>query len=184
MAKKAANKKEDSSTEEKVVAPAKKGLNAKVFIIGLPLFIIQLVLVYFITANFLVKTVPGSHQMNEDGTEYLDEHEEEESEEEEGELKIFTIKDLIINPAKTNGQRLLLLSVGFSVNGEENFKKIEEREVILTDVILNTLSVKTLAELSRTETKDSLKIELHKKIKEVMPKPKIKSVYFSKYVLN
>jgi len=185
MAKKDANKKEETTIEEKSAAPVKKGLNAKVFIIGLPLFIIQLVLVYFITANFLVKTVPGSHSMGKHGSEHVDEHdEEEESEEEEGELKIFTIKDLIINPAKTNGQRLLLLSVGFSVFGEENFKKIEEREVILTDVILNTLSVKTLTELSKTEAKDSLKIELHNKIKEVMPKPRIKNVYFSKYVLN
>ena len=182
MAKKAANKKEDSTNEDKVSAPAKKGLNAKVFMIGLPLFIIQLVLVYFITANFLVKTVPGGHPMGKDGSEHVEEHDEEE--EEEGELKIFTIKDLIINPAKTNGQRLLLLSVGFSVFGEENFKKIEEREVILTDVILNTLSIKTLKELSQVEAKDSLKIELHAKIKEVMPKPKIKNVYFSKYVLN
>ncbi|MEE9430534.1 MAG: flagellar basal body-associated FliL family protein [Melioribacteraceae bacterium] len=184
MAKKAGNKKEDSTNEDKVAAPAKKGLNAKVFMIGLPLFIIQLVLVYFITANYLVKTVPGGYPTGKDGSEHVDEHDEEEEEEEEGELKIFTIKDLIINPAKTNGQRLLLLSVGFSVFGEENFKKIEEREVILTDVILNTLSIKTLKELSQVTAKDSLKIELHKKIKEVMPKPKIKNVYFSKYVLN
>ena len=184
MAKKAANNKEDSTNEDKVSAPAKKGLSAKVFMIGLPLFIIQLVLVYFITANYLVKTVPGGYPMGKDGSEHVDEHDEEEEEEEEGELKIFTIKDLIINPAKTNGQRLLLLSVGFSVIGEENFKKIEEREVILTDVILNTLSIKTLKELSQVTAKDSLKIELHSKIKEVMPKPKIKNVYFSKYVLN
>jgi flagellar FliL protein len=180
MAKKNENIKETTAKEEKAAPAKKKGLNLKVIMIGLPLFIIQLVLVYFITANFLVKTVPG--QAGNDNSEHVEEHEDEE--EEEGELKIFTIKDLIINPAGTNGQRLLLLSVGFSVYGEEKFKKLEESEVILTDVILSTLSIKTLSELSKVDSKDSLKVELHNKVKEVMPKSKVKNVYFSKYVLN
>lgn len=175
MAKK---KDEAAGNEEKATPEKKKGLNLKVIFIGLPLFIIQLVLVYFITANFLVKTVPGHGD-----AQHVEEPEEEESEE-EGDLKIFTIKDLIINPAGTNGQRLLLLSVGFSVRGEEKFKKLEESEVILTDVVLSTLSVKSLSELSKVESKDSLKVELHNKIKEVMPKSNVKNVYFSKYVLN
>jgi flagellar FliL protein len=183
MAKKEAAKKEAPKKEEKVEKTEKKGLNAKVFLIGLPLFVIQLVLVYFITANFLVKTVPAPPNLNKHG-----EHEEvaadEEEEEEEGEQKIFTIKDLIINPAGTNGQRLLLLSVGFSVIGEENFKKIEENEVVLKDVILGTMSTKTLSELNKRELKDSLKSEIFHKVREAMPKPKIKKVYFSKYVLN
>ncbi|MCP5063251.1 MAG: flagellar basal body-associated FliL family protein [Ignavibacteriae bacterium] len=179
MAKK---KEEGAGNEEKAAPGKKKGLNLKVIFIGLPLFIIQLVLVYFITANFLVKTVPG--QTGHGDSQHVEEAEEESDEEEEGELKIFTIKDLIINPAGTNGQRLLLLSVGFSVRGEEKFKKLEESEVILTDVVLSTLSVKTLSELSKVESKDSLKVELQNKIKEVMPKAKVKNVYFSKYVLN
>ncbi len=183
MAKKEAAKKQAPKKEEKVEKTEKKGLNAKVFLIGLPLFIVQLVLVYFITANFLVKTVPvpPGYDKHEDQEQVAD---EEESEEEEGEQKIFTIKDLIINPAGTNGQRLLLLSVGFAVNGEENFKKIEENEVVLKDVILGTMSTKTLAELNQRELKDSLKAEIFEKVKEAMPKPKIKKVYFSKYVLN
>lgn len=180
MAKK---KEEGAGNEEKAAPEKKKGLNLKVIFIGLPLFIIQLVLVYFITANYLVKTVPG--QSDHGDSQHVEElAEEDESEEEEGELKIFTIKDLIINPAGTNGQRLLLLSVGFSVRGEEKFKKLEASEVILTDVVLSTLSVKTLSELSQVESKDSLKVELQNKIKEVMPKSKVKNVYFSKYVLN
>ncbi len=184
MAKKEAAKKAAPKKEEKVEKTEKKGLNAKVFLIGLPLFIVQLVLVYFITANFLVKTVPAPPGLNKHGDQEEVASEEEESEEEEGEQKIFTIKDLIINPAGTNGQRLLLLSVGFAVNGEENFKKIEENEVILKDVILGTMSTKTLAELNQRELKDSLKSEIFHKVREAMPKPKIKKVYFSKYVLN
>ncbi len=183
MAKKESAKKETPKKESKVEKPEKKGLNTKVFLIGLPLFIIQLVLVYFITANFLVKTVPVPPGLDKQANKEKVEEDNEDNEE-EGEQKIFTIKDLIINPAGTSGQRLLLLSVGFAVNGEENVKKIEENQVILKDVILNTMSTKTLTELNNREIRDSLKSEILHKAKKAMPKPKIKKVYFSKYVLN
>ncbi len=50
---------EEAKKEEK--EKKKKGFNFKVILIGLPLFVVQLVLVYFITATFLVKTAPASH---------------------------------------------------------------------------------------------------------------------------
>mgnify|MGYP001813698489 CR=1 FL=1 len=53
----------------------KKGFNFKVILIGLPLFVVQLVLVYFITATFLVKSAPDSHA-SADSTN-VEEHEED-----------------------------------------------------------------------------------------------------------
>ena len=41
--------------------------------------------------------------------------------------KNFNIEDLIINPAGTNGQRLLLLSIGFGVDDEEKLKYITRK---------------------------------------------------------
>ena len=165
----------------------KKGFNFKVILIGLPLFIIQLVLVYFITATFLVKTAPGS--LLDTNSVQLDEHGEEISEEEnahdstEGQ-KIYNIEDLIINPAGTNGQRLLLLSIGFGVGDEEKLNILKENDVVIKDLIINTVSQKSLGMLSKIELKDSLKVELAEKVNEAYPKVKIKNVYFSKYLIN
>ncbi len=165
------------TTEEKT---PKKGLNLKVIFIGLPLFIIQLVLVYFITATFLVKSAPGStesgdakatEEVSEDGNEYTAQ-------------KIFNIEDLIINPAGTSGQRLLLLSVGFGVSGDEELTLLQENEIIIKDMIIHTVSQKSLGTLSRIELKDSLKVELVDKINDTYPKAKVKNVYFSKYLIN
>lgn len=174
---------EEATNEEKKVKPAKKGLNLKVIFIGLPLFIVQLVLVYFITATFLVKTTPNSN-LNEDG-ELIEELDEETKEGEEGKAQqIFNIEDLIINPAGTSGQRLLLLSVGFGVNSEEPLKLLKENEVIIKDLVITTVSQKSLATLSEIELKDSLKVELANKINTAYPKAKIQNVYFSKYLIN
>lgn len=173
---------EEVKKEEK-----KKSFNFKVIMIGLPLFIIQLVLVYFITATFLVKSAPASDSDHEG--DQIDEHGEVISEEEnehdstEGQ-KIYNIEDLIINPAGTNGQRLLLLSIGFGVSDDEKINILKENDVVIKDLIINTVSQKSLGMLSTIELKDSLKVELAEKINDAYPKVKVKNVYFSKYLIN
>ncbi len=182
-----ADKKDAKKEEKKEQEGKKKGFNFKIILIGVPLFVLQLVIVYFVTANFLVKPALSAHaeQVKEHGDEGEEaEAEEAEEEEDSGESFIYPIEDLIINPAHTNGKRLLLLSVGFEVKSEEAKKKLEEREVIVRDMIISTLSKKTLHELNNPQEKDSLKIELSEQIKKLIPKTKIKNVYFSKYVLN
>ncbi|MBK8945021.1 MAG: flagellar basal body-associated FliL family protein [Ignavibacteriae bacterium] len=189
---------EEEKKEAKSEKPAKKGFNFKVILIGLPLFIVQLVLVYFITANFLVKSAPAANEKHEgENVEHAESDEAEEGEEsedsehsEEGDEhgksgnQIFSIEDLIINPAGTSGQRLLLLSVGFGVSNEEKATMLKENEVVIKDMILNSMSQKSLSDLSRVELKDSLKIEIANQVNKLLPKAKIKNVYFSKYVLN
>ena len=171
---------EEVNQEEK---KEKKGLNLKVIFIGLPLFIVQLVLVYFITATFLVKSTPIS---TENGEKNDAEATEEVSDDgaEHTPQKIFNIEDLIINPAGTSGQRLLLLSVGFGVGGDEELTLLQNNEVVIKDMVINTVSQKSLGTLSRIELKDSLKVELANKINETYPKAKVKNVYFSKYLIN
>ncbi len=177
-------KKEEKKEES--TAKLKKGFNFKIILIGLPLFIVQLVLVYFITATFLVKNTSGSHEGTK--SEHVEESEEESGDGEEGESgapqHIFSINDLVINPAGTSGQRLLLLSVGLGVGDEEKAKLLEENEVLIKDVILSTVSKKSLRTLSRIEMKDSLKAEIAEKVNEAFPKAKVKGIYFSKYVIN
>jgi len=173
---------EEVQKEEKKEKLAKKGFNIKVILIGLPLFIVQLILVYFITATFLVKNPEVKAE-----TENVENSSEEgnaEGEEAQKAAHIYSIEDLIINPAGTNGQRLLLLSVGFGVPTEEKATILKDNEVVVKDLILNTISQKTLRSLSSTEQKDSLKVELASKINKLLPSADIENVYFSKYVLN
>lgn len=174
---------EEVKKEAKPEKPKKKGFNFKIILIGLPLFIVQLVLVYFITATFLIKSAPGTNA-EADG-EHVEKSEDDEHEESEGAPQhIFSVNDLIINPAGTNGQRLLLLSVGFGVSTEESKKVLEENEIVIKDKILSAMSKKSLSLLSKVEMKDSLKVEIADKINLALPDAKIKNVYFSKYVLN
>lgn len=166
----------------------KGGLNIKVFVIGLPLFIIQLVLVYFITGNFLLNRFESKLNADTD--------KEQSSKVEKGKAKkkgakaegesnfFFTVDDVIINPAGTNGQRLMLVSVGLGVNSDEEAKKLKEKEVLVKDIVISTLGSKTLTDLSQTYSKDSLKVQLTKIFADRLPDMEINSVYFPKYIIQ
>ena len=178
---------EEEAKKEKSEEKNKKSFNFKVILIGLPLFVIQLVLVYFITANFLIKAPASSATSNgneliEKGSE--DDQNGDENSEGAGIQQIFNIEDLIINPAGTSGQRLLLLSVGFGVGDEEKLNLLRENEVIIKDMVISTVAQKTLSTLSKIELKDSLKVELANRINSAYPKADVKNVYFSKYLIN
>ncbi|KAF0151648.1 MAG: flagellar basal body-associated protein FliL [Ignavibacteria bacterium] len=162
---------------------AKAGINIKVLLLGLPLFIIQLVAVYFITANFLLnkmqtQTVDAQEVKKNDKSVVA-----KEKPAEYGKF-IHEIQDQIINPAGTDGRRLLMVSLGFDVPSEENKKELEAKDVLLKDEVLSVMSSKGLAELGSMAYRDTLRTEITDRLKTVMPSVKINKIYFSKYILQ
>ena len=131
----------------------------KILLIGLPIFIVQLVAVYFITANILLSGSSQSGSQNDESkTEELT---EEAVDGHSGESKdgttsengasglIFSVEDMIVNPAQTNGKMLLLASLGLSVENEESKKALEEKQVIVKDAIIGVLSSKNVTQLKQ-----------------------------------
>lgn len=177
----------------------KKGFNIKILLIGLPIFIIQLVIVYFITANILLSKYQAALSEKKAKTEKVkkaseeaapeeevttEEEESEETPKKEIGKNIYNIDDLIVNPANTNGQKLLLVSIGIDFPTKEMLEKIKEKEVVVKDVINGVLSSKTVEELDNYKYRDSLKAELIKNIKQKVPKTKINDIYFPKFIIQ
>jgi flagellar FliL protein len=164
----------------------KKGkFNLKYVIIGVPIFIVQLVAVYFIMAYILIPKVntnephqPKTEQKTEEG------HSNQIDTGKEVGKFIHSFDDVIVNPAGTNGQKLLLTSLTFDVENEPSQKTIKEKEMIVKDIIISTLSSKSLIELSQVGYKDSLKIELANNLMASLKNVKVQSVYFTKYIIQ
>lgn len=186
--------KENENIEEQLEEPigikekSKKSLNPKVFIVGIPLFVLQLVIVYFVTANILLTKFESSPVKKQgekvDAVEEAQDSSEEGKENVELGKNIFSIEDILLNPTGTNGQRLLLVSMAFDVANQEQLESLKQKEIVVKDMIISTLSSKSLGELSAVGQKDSLKVEISKGLAALLPKIKVNSVYFSKYVIN
>jgi flagellar FliL protein len=178
-------------------------MKSKILIIGLPLFIVQLVVVYFITANILLSQNHNSEKKAEQTEELKTEnnssgeHKNDEKKNEEPEKKdekkssgksvgdfLFTLDDVICNPAESNGKVLVLTSIGFDMNNAESKKVMEEKTVILKDVVISSIARKTVSELNNVAKRDSLKTQIIQNIESKIPNVKINDLYFSKFIIQ
>jgi flagellar FliL protein len=179
-------KEETKKTEQPVLAAGetKSKFNPKVLIIGLPVFIVQLIVVYFITANILLKNSHEAKPLDKSAEHSEPVEEQKAAEEITAPQIILNIDDMIVNPAGTNGKMLLLASLGIAVNGEESKKVLEEKQVVVKDAIIGVLSSKNIDQLSQTSYRDSLKTDIIARLANHVPNAKIANVYFSKFIIQ
>lgn len=168
--------------------PAKSSFNPKILIFGLPAFALQLIVVYFITANILLKKMEG--KVNSDENLHVENITEAVEDEEQNSLNnnfgehIFQIDDIIVNPANTSGSQLLLSSIAFDVPEDRVIKDLEKRQILVKDIIISVLSSKTINQLSDNTYRDSLRVEISNNIQNKLSDIKINRVYFSKFIIN
>ncbi len=167
-------------------SPEKPAFNSKILIFGLPVFIVQLVVVYFVTANILMKKFESNAQVKTTGTAS-----------DSGQVNttnntpavdygkyIYSIDDIIVNPADTDGKRLLLTSVGLDVAKQEMENDIKTREPMVKDAIISTLSSKSIDQLDDSAYRDTMKTQIITELKRLMPNVAINNIYFSKYIIQ
>lgn len=175
-------KKPEEKKEEET--PAKKGLNIKFLVIGLPLFIVQLIGVYFITANILMPKIQShSASVVTDSVVVSKPVEDTVTNVDLGKY-VFVVEDLIINPAGTDGKRLLLSSLGFDLPNEKYQTELKEKEILVKDAIISVLGSKDMMQLSNSVYRDTLRMQITQRLNKLMPHIKISNVYFSKYILQ
>jgi flagellar FliL protein len=150
----------------------------KLIMIGVPVFIVQFALIYFLTAKFLVNPSHGGPVPAVEKTE-----ENKEKEGKESAVEVYVIKDIIINPAGTNGTRFLLTTIGVEVSNAEARAEIEKKDMQVRDALNTILTTKGLAELNGLG-RDHLRTEILEKLSELVKSGKIKNVYFSKFIIQ
>jgi flagellar FliL protein len=179
----------ENQEETKVVPeePKKPAINPKVFIIGLPIFVVQLIIVYFITANILLNKIPANSPAKKENVQSVQEgpnNPAKQNVKRNFGKYIYSLDDVIVNPAGTSGQRLILASVNIDVAQEDQLKFLKERDPIVKDLIISTISSKTLFQLGQVGFKDTLKLELTKNLSTKFKNITFNDIYFSKYIMQ
>lgn len=165
-------------------APAKpnSGKGSKLIIIVL-VIIVQLIAAYFLIGLFLRKdgstvekngisqSAVATQSYNSRAADPNFDH-------------VYVVKDLIVNPAGTNGLRFLLTTIGLEVTSEETVKELEKRDVQVRDAIIQILTSKTLIDLDNPSSRDSLKTEIAGSINKDLLSGRITNVYFSKFIIQ
>lgn len=170
---------DDASTEV-----VKEGSVLKKLLIAIPLFVVQLVAVYFITANFLISETHSSGRTGQNTSSEVNDPMVSNNTNPELGKNVYTLDDIIVNPAETDGKRLLLVSVGLDMPDKQQKDMLKDKEVIIKDRIITVLSSKRIDELNSPGYKDSLRIELAEDLNKMLAGHRINKIYFSKFIIQ
>ena len=113
------------------------------------------------------------------------EDEEESNEEapiEYGEFMELT--NIVVNPANSNGRRLLMLSLGIESADPAHLADLETRQMVVRDTIMKVLGRRTVDELASIELRSTLKQELIMAVNSVLTEGEIQRMYFTQFVIQ
>ena len=103
---------------------------------------------------------------------------------EHGEATIYSIKDIVINPAGTGGSRFLSVSISFELDSPEMAAEFEGRDPVIRDALITILSSKTVAQLTDTKQKEITRYQIKKRVSRLMETEEVAGVYYTDFVLQ
>jgi flagellar FliL protein len=138
------------------------------------------------------KTAATAAPAGDHGGEGAEEGEEEQpaAEGKEGEgaaaKPVYTIDNLVLNPAQSGGTRFLLLTIAFELKDDATLEEMKTRDAELRDAVLVTVGAKSVEYLSDMAVRDTLKGELKSVAGKLFPKKKnaIHRIYFPQFVIQ
>lgn len=102
----------------------------------------------------------------------------------DAETTVYSIRDIVINPAGTGGTRFLSVSIGFELETADLARRFEAREPIVRDALITILSSKTVAQLTDPKQKEITRYQIKKRISKIMKTDELAGVYYTDFVLQ
>jgi len=96
---------------------------------------------------------------------------------------VYTVSDIIVNPAETLGTRYLNVTVGLEVADAKAVEQLKKREIELRDLLIDTFSSRRLDQLDGIDDRESLREEIMEKVNQLTAHQLIR-VFFSNFVLQ
>jgi flagellar basal body-associated protein FliL len=98
--------------------------------------------------------------------------------------KMFQIKDIVVNPAGTNGTRYLCTTVALEITNPMVEEEAAAREAQVRDLLIEILGRRSVVELSSLEMRDLIREEIEDSVNALLSSGEIDGVYFSNFVLQ
>jgi flagellar hook protein FlgE len=97
---------------------------------------------------------------------------------------VYTLDNLVLNPAGSGGARFLLLTIAFELKSEATVETMKARDAELRDAVLVTVGNRTVEQLADVGVRDSLKLELQAATKKLFRRGVVRRVYFPQFVIQ
>ncbi|MGF1670601.1 MAG: flagellar basal body-associated protein FliL [Balneolaceae bacterium] len=96
----------------------------------------------------------------------------------------YKVDNIIINPANSNGERYLILSLAFEMNNSNDVSRADKMSVEIIDKVNSHLIQKTVRELSSVENRVTIKNELINEVNDLLERKAVRNLFITKYVIQ
>ncbi len=196
-----AAKKEEPAKEETTAAPPAKAPEAKakkeegkaqskggfipgkLKIVAFPLIVA--ILSYIVVTKVISPKLEGA-KVELEKKKTVEMKEEQPGEKPKADMigQIYTIADIIVNPAGSNGERFVKVSIGLEMGESKLGQELTKRDVQLRDILIGIFTSKTVEELTNPAKRENLREEIRGRINFLLVSGKIKNVYFTDLVIQ
>jgi flagellar FliL protein len=98
---------------------------------------------------------------------------------------LYTISDLVLNPAGSGGTRFLMLSVAFDMKDSAAVETLKQRDSEIRDAVLALVGAKTVEQLAEVSAREPMKAEIKELVSKIVKKKTlIKRVSFPQFVIQ
>jgi flagellar protein FliL len=97
---------------------------------------------------------------------------------------MFPLDTFTVNLLSESGHRYLKLQLTLEMSGKELSPELEEKKPVFRDIIIRILSSKSLEEISTVKGKEKLKEEIVEDLNTRLKDGKVKSLYFTDFVVQ
>jgi flagellar protein FliL len=97
---------------------------------------------------------------------------------------LYTISDLVLNPAGSGGTRFLMLSVAFDMKDSAAVETLKQRDAEIKDAVLALVGAKSVEQLAEVSAREPLKVEIKDLVTGIIKKKVIKRVSFPQFVIQ
>jgi flagellar FliL protein len=99
--------------------------------------------------------------------------------------RVVALDSVVVNLAQTEGRRYLKATVHIEVPEEEKVvKEVESRKPQLLDLIVATLTKKTLSEVTAPEALDKLRGEVLERVSQALGPERVRQVFITEFVVQ
>jgi flagellar FliL protein len=97
---------------------------------------------------------------------------------------MYSIENIVLNPAGTSGSRYLLLSVALVLSDPAAEAGARAREIEVRDRIVALLATQTVDRLIDPAQRDSIKDEIRSSVEPIFPKGVVRGVLLPQFVVQ
>jgi len=130
-------------------------------------------------SGYVVPAHTGADSVEADG-----EHKGAEGKEGGAVSTVYTIDNIILNPAGSGGTRFLMLAAAIDAKDASVVELMKARDAETRDVLLRVMGSKTVDELADMQRREAIKKELSDSLGALFKKGSIRRIYFPQYVIQ